>query len=82
MCFIYILHSHSKNKYYIGATCDSIESRLAKHNMKHSGYTGQTNDWTVAYFEKFETKKEAFDREKQVKGWKSKQRTLKLINGD
>ncbi len=40
MCHFYILHSPSKDKYYIGATCDTLESRLAKHNMKHLGYTG------------------------------------------
>ncbi|TRX65766.1 GIY-YIG nuclease family protein [Carboxylicivirga sp. M1479] len=82
MCFFYILHSPSKDKYYIGATCDTLESRLSKHNMKHIGYTGQASDWEVAHFEIYKTKKEAFDREKQVKKWKSKQRTIKLINGD
>ena len=81
MCFFYILHSPSKDKYYIGATCDALESRLSKHNMKHVGYTGQTQDWIVAYFEEFNTKKEAFDREKQVKKWKSRNRVIKLING-
>ena len=82
MCYFYILHSPSKSKYYVGATCDSLESRLAKHNMKHIGYTGQTNDWVVAYFEEYNTKKEAFDREKQVKKWKSRNRIIKLINAD
>ncbi len=82
MCYFYILHSPSKGKYYIGATCDTLDSRLAKHNMKHIGYTGQTNDWKIAYFEKFDSKELAYKREQEVKKWKSRKRIIKLINGD
>ena len=82
MCFFYILHSPDKDKYYIAATCDSLTSKLDKHNMHQKGYTGQTNDWVIAYFEEYETKIEAFNREKQVKNWKSRKRIIKLINAD
>ncbi len=81
-CHFYILHSPSKNKYYLGHTCDSLDSRLEKHNMHHKGYTGQTQDWEVAYSEVYATKEEAFARELDVKGWKSRSRVLRLIQGD
>ena len=81
-CHLYILHSPSKNKYYIGHTCDSLESRLAKHNQKHTGYTAQTNDWEIIYTEPFDTKELAYAREREIKNWKSRKRMLKLISGD
>ncbi len=81
-CHFYILHSPSKNKYYIGHTCDSLESRLEKHNMHHKGYTGQTQDWSVVHCEGFSTKEAAYAREREVKGWKSRSRILRLILGD
>ena len=80
-CFFYILHSPSKEKYYLGHTCDTLASRLEKHNMHHKGYTGQTQDWEVAYSEPFPTKEEAYAREREVKGWKSRSRVLRLFRG-
>ena len=41
MYSVYILHSSTSNKYYIGYTGDSLESRLAKHNRPHKGFTDQ-----------------------------------------
>ena len=79
MCFCYILYSKSKNKYYIGATCDNLEERLRKHNSNHKGFTGNTSDWLIAYFESFDDKEAAFNREKELKAWKSRSRIEKLI---
>jgi putative endonuclease len=47
----YILHSQTLNRYYIGATGESIEQRLEQHLSKFFGtavYTAKANDWTVA----------------------------------
>lgn len=79
MCFCYILYSKSLNKYYIGATCDNLEERLRKHNSNHKGFTSNTSDWLIAYFESFDDKEAAFKREKGVKAWKSRSRIEKLI---
>ena len=46
--FIYILHSPSKDKFYIGFTSD-LEERIIRHNQKSKGFTGNTNDWKIVY---------------------------------
>ena len=79
MCLFYILHSKSTSKYYVGHTCDSIESRIRKHNSDHKGFTGRAADWTLVYSEEFKSKSEAFARERQIKSWKSKLKIQELI---
>jgi len=74
----YILFSDIANKYYIGHT-SQLEDRLCKHNSNHKGFTGKTNDWKVVYTETFETKSEAYARERQVKAWKRRSRIMELI---
>ena len=76
--FFYILHSESIDKYYIGHT-HNIEERICKHNTDHKGFTGHKKDWILVYYEEFESKSEAYFRERQVKNWKSKTKILKLI---
>ena len=79
MFFIYILFSQSLNKYYFGFTSD-LKDRLRKHNSNHKGFTGTRSDWIVKYTEKFETKIEALNREKQIKNWKSRLMIEKLFD--
>ncbi len=79
-CYFYILHSVSLDKFYVGHTCDSLNSRLEKHLRNHSGFTGKAKDWIIVYSEDFETKEEAYKRERQVKGWKSKIRINALLS--
>ncbi|MCD4735677.1 MAG: GIY-YIG nuclease family protein, partial [Bacteroidales bacterium] len=50
-----------------------------KHNTNHKGFTGKANDWALVYYEIFETKSEAYARERQVKGWKNTERIKQLI---
>ena len=57
----------------------ALEERLKKHNTNHKGFTGRTNDWQVAYFETFETKQEAYARERQIKSKKSRTYIEQLI---
>ena len=71
MAVFYILYSKSIDKFYIGATCDEMDERLRRHNSNHKGFTGKASDWTVVYFEYFDTKESAFTREREVKKWKS-----------
>jgi putative endonuclease len=83
MFFVYILHSESKNKYYIGYTAN-LEERIVRHNQKSKGFTGNVNDWRLVYRELFFSKEEAILREKQMKSWKSKVKIQELmhISGD
>jgi len=79
MSSFYILYSKNIDKFYVGATCDSLESRLRKHNSNHKGFTGKVCDWSIVYVEVFDTKEKAFLREKEVKTWKSRKKIEKLI---
>ncbi len=75
----YILYSKQADKYYIGYTGDDMNERLRKHNTNHKGFTGKYADWDIVYFEIFEEKLLAMNREKEIKGWKSRKMIEKLI---
>jgi putative endonuclease len=75
----YILHSENIDKYYIGHT-SQLHERLKKHNRNHKGFTGKSDDWQLVYHEVYESKTEAYARERQVKKWKSRARIKALIN--
>ncbi|WET00462.1 GIY-YIG nuclease family protein [Chryseobacterium arthrosphaerae] len=80
MCYCYILYSKSLDKYYIGHSCDDLQERLRKHLSDHKGFTAKTKDWSIAYFENFRSKLEAYKREREIKAWKSKAKIQKLIH--
>jgi len=80
MHFCYILHSRILDKFYIGHSSESLQERLRKHLSDHKGFTSKAKDWTIVYFETFESKSIAYKRERQIKAWKSKSRIQKLIN--
>jgi putative endonuclease len=79
MFHFYILYSKVIDKFYIGHTSDIIE-RVRKHNTNHKGFTGHNNDWELVYSEEFNTKTDAYARERQVKSWKSSLRIKDLIH--
>ncbi|REJ83990.1 MAG: GIY-YIG nuclease family protein [Bacteroidetes bacterium] len=79
MYLVYILYSISADLYYIGVTGQNIEDRIRKHLSNHKGFTGRHKDWKLVYSESFSSKKLAYAREKELKGWKSKSRLEKLL---
>ena len=64
----------------MGYTSDLLEERLRKHNTNHKGYTGKTNDWVIVYFDIYESRKEAYARERDIKSKKSRIYIEKLIS--
>jgi len=78
--YFYILYSKQLNLYYQGHTGNTLEERLRKHNSNHKGFTSKTNDWEIVYFETFQTKSEAYQREMEVKKMKSRKYIEDLIN--
>ena len=66
MFYAYVLKSTSKDFYYKGH-CEDLEQRLKEHN---SGMTQSIKPYipfTIVYFEMFETRAEAINREKYFK---------------
>ena len=79
MHYTYILYSALLDKFYIGSTSLTPDERLRRHLENHKGFTSKTKDWVIAYTETFESLREARQREKQLKKWKSHQRIIQLI---
>jgi len=77
--YIYILYSAKVNKYYVGQT-DNIDSRLKSHNSGISPYTKIANDWQLVYSESYQTRKEAIQRENEIKRKKSRLYIERLIS--
>ena len=75
----YIIYSPSLDQFYLGHTGVNLAERLRRHNSNHKGFTGKAKDWVVVHTEIFLTKSEAYARERQVKGWKSRKGILHLI---
>ncbi|WP_294294905.1 GIY-YIG nuclease family protein [uncultured Chryseobacterium sp.] len=80
MCYCYILFSESLNKYYVGHSCENLQERLRKHISDHKGFTSKTKDWIIIYYELFNSKSEAYKREREIKAWKSSSKIKKLFN--
>jgi putative endonuclease len=70
MYYVSILKSVSTARYYIGSTQD-LESRLCKHNTRHSSPTKAYRPWILMQTEIFATRREALGRKYQLKRQKS-----------
>jgi putative endonuclease len=79
-CYFYILFSRSKDRFYVGHTCEGMAERLRKHNSNHKGFTGGLADWEVVYYEEYSNKTSAYQRERVVKSWKSRKKIEELIS--
>jgi len=67
MFTVYVLYSPDHDKIYIGYTSD-LEQRLLSHNkLGKKRWTIKFRPWELIFTEEFESKKEAMDREKQLK---------------
>lgn len=77
----YIIFSPSHNRYYIGSTGD-IEKRLKKHNNGATKSTRPYRPWMLVYMEIFQTKSEAFIREREIKSYKGGEAFKKLLRSN
>ncbi|WP_321370186.1 GIY-YIG nuclease family protein [uncultured Draconibacterium sp.] len=76
---VYALFSKDYNKIYIGITSD-LEKRLFTHNNLPKGWTAKFRPWIIIYTEEFDSKKEALQREKQLKSARGREFIWKMIN--
>ncbi|MCB9348392.1 MAG: GIY-YIG nuclease family protein [Lewinellaceae bacterium] len=72
MYLCYILYSKILGRYYVGHCEAPIEDRLRRHLTNHKGFTGKAKDWQIVYKECFDSKEEAYSRERAIKGKKSR----------
>lgn len=67
--YTYILSNKNRTVLYVGYT-ENIKMRLIQHkNGKGSVFTKKYNVFDLIHLETFEMKKEAKQREKQLKNW-------------
>ena len=80
MATVYIIFSETLNKFYIGYTTDTVESRLEKHNSLHweNKYTAKGIPWTLFLKIECQSVTHALKIEKHIKQMKSKIYILNL----
>jgi len=78
--FLYILRC-GDGSLYVGQTND-LDRRLAQHRSGDpQGFTSLRHPLKLVHVEEFPTRREAFERERQIKGW-TKAKKEALIAGD
>jgi len=76
----YMLHC-AGGSFYVGHT-DNLEQRIAQHDAGlFRGYTAMRLPARLVWSECFQTRIEALDCERRIKGW-SRAKKLALIRGD
>ncbi len=72
----------SDGSYYVGsARGDSIETRVAEHNIGHyGGYTSSRRPVELVFVQEFERIDQAISAERQIKGWRRAKKEA-LIDG-
>ena len=78
--YVYIVQCVD-GSYYTGHT-DNLEGRLAAHETGHfSGYTSTRRPVQLVYTEEFQSRAEALESERRIKGW-SRAKKKALIQRD
>jgi len=62
----YVLKSLTHNTRYVGC-CENLNKRINEHNKGKCKYTNGRKPWELVYFEEYETRSEAMNREKFLK---------------
>ncbi len=66
MHYVYLLKSESQGCLYTGCTSD-LRKRLELHNTGKSFHTKKYLPWKLIYYEAYQSKYDAYQREKSLK---------------
>ena len=64
--YTYILYSQKFNRYYKGHS-ENLELRISQHNDGKTKSTKPYIPWVIKYYEVFDTREKAIEREKYFK---------------
>ena len=81
MYFVYIIKSRKNDRFYIGSAQD-VKERLRQHERGKTRSLKNKGPFDIIRIEEFETRTEAFSRERQIKRYKGGQAFKKLIAWD
>ena len=70
MFYVYILQSLKGFSFYVGQ-CEGLDKRMSKHFDGFSRYTSGKRPLRLVYFEMYETRTLALQREKEIKNKKA-----------
>lgn len=76
MFYVYLLSSKKDHKLYIGYT-KNLKKRIEEHNAGKSFSTAYRIPLLLVYYEAFKSERDAIEREKQLKQFKSSYGHLK-----
>lgn len=79
MFYLYILQNETTDRYYIGST-NNLERRLKEHLRGKTRTTRILHTDKLVYFEEYSIEKDARNREKKLKSYKSKKYIKWLIS--
>lgn len=78
MSYLYTLNNPITDKFYIGSTTN-LKRRLSEHISGKTRTTKVLKTYNLIYFEEYNNEKDARDREKKLKSYKSKKYIKWLI---
>jgi putative endonuclease len=67
MFIVYVLYSITYDKIYIGYSSNPAARLLSHNTLAKKGWTIKYRPWEVLYKEVYDTKKQAMEREKELK---------------
>ena len=79
--YVYILHSPSSDKYYVGQSQNPAR-RLEFHNSIEKGFTSRYRPWMLVYSKECAMQVESRVLEQKIKNWKSKVMIRRLVAGE
>ena len=78
MFYVYILQSSLNNYFYVGHT-NNLKRRLREHQAGRTTSLKGRGPYKLAYYEQFETRKEALVREKYFKSGSGREKRPALV---
>ena len=76
---MYILRSKKNGRYYVGQT-SNLWDRLRRHNEGRVKATRGAIPWVLMHTERYETRRKAVEREREIKSKKSRGFIERLID--
>jgi len=78
MYYVYVLKSQKNGRFYTGSTKD-IEKRFSEHNSGKSRATRHTRPFELVYKESYNSRAEAYQREKYLKAGKGREELEEIL---
>ena len=79
MYFVYILQSEPTGRFYVGHT-ENLIVRFHQHQSGANRSTRNRGPWWMPYYEVYETRSDAMNREREIKAKKSAASIRRIVH--